>query len=229
MANNLLLLHGALGNQDQFQEIKKLLTPRFKVHVLNFSGHDGQEFENDFSIELFQKDVLRFMKNNSLETTHIFGYSMGGYVALNFAKNFPQKVEKIMTLGTKIDWTPEIAAQELKMLNPEKIETKVPHFAKILQESYAPADWKMVVYKTAAMIQGLGNGNALNTEYFRQIKTPVLAAIGSEDVMVSHEETMTLVRYLEQGKLLEIEGFPHPIGQVDQNQLSEIISGYFSE
>jgi len=229
MTNNLLLLHGALGSQDQFQELKNLLAPRFNVYTLNFSGHNGEEFENEFSIDLFQKDVLRFMKHHSLEQTSILGYSMGGYVALKFAMDFPEKVEKIMTLGTKIDWNPDTAAQELKMLNPEKIEMKVPRFAKILQESYAPADWKTVVSKTAAMIQGLGNGDALKTENFRQIKTPVLAAIGSEDAMVSREETQALAQHLKQGKYLEIEDFPHPIGQVNQKRLSKIMSGYFSE
>ncbi|HET8809255.1 MAG TPA: alpha/beta hydrolase [Flavobacteriaceae bacterium] len=229
MDNNLLLLHGALGNKNQFLSLEQFLQPHFKVYALNFSGHGGSVFDGEFSMDTFEKDVLRFMKNNSIEKTHIFGYSMGGYVALNLALHFPEKIEKIMTLGTKINWNPEAAAKELKMLDPEKIEEKVPAFAENLKKTHFPSDWKMVVNKTAKMMQGLGEGKSLKTENFKTITAPVLATIGSEDVMVTKEEAKKLANALPQGSFLEIDGFPHPIEQVDTQKLSEIMIRYFLE
>ena len=55
---------------------------------------------------------------------------MGGYVALQLANKHPKYVQKIITLGTKFAWDKETAAKEVKMLNPEKIEEKIPAFAK---------------------------------------------------------------------------------------------------
>ena len=228
MSNNVLLLHGALGTQNQFERLKKLLEPRFRVYVLNFSGHGGKNIEEEFSIELFKEDVLRFMKNNSLEKTNIFGFSMGGYVALDLAVDVPGKIEKIMTLGTKINWNPEAAAKELKMLDPDKIETKVPQFAENLQKAHAPADWKTIVRKTAKLICGLGESKPMKTGNYKRIEVPVLAAVGSEDRMVTKEETQALSEKLAQGKFMEIKGFPHPIAQVNQTELSKIIMDYFA-
>ena len=47
------------------------------------------------------------------------GHSMGGYVALKLALKRPELVDRIITLGTKFNWTPEVAAKEVKMLNPD--------------------------------------------------------------------------------------------------------------
>lgn len=142
MVNNFLLLHGALGNKNQFLALEQFLQPHFKVYALNFSGHGGSVFDGEFSMDTFEKDVLRFMKNNSIEKTHIFGYSMGGYVALKLTLDFPEKIQKIMTLGTKINWNPEAAAKEIKMLDPKKIAEKVPAFAENLKKNIFPPTGK---------------------------------------------------------------------------------------
>lgn len=79
------------------------------------------------------------------------------------------------------------------------------------------------------MMQGLGAGKSLKTENFKTITAPVLAAVGSEDVMVTKEETKNLANTLPQGSFLEIDGFPHPIEKVSPQQLSEIMIRYFLE
>lgn len=45
---DLLLLHGALGSQAQFESLKKDLAPYFRVHVFNFSGHGGNPTDQNF-------------------------------------------------------------------------------------------------------------------------------------------------------------------------------------
>ena len=76
------------------------------------------------------------MNENYIQTIDIFGYSMGGYVALWLARFYPDRVGKIFTLGTKLKWNDEEAEKEIKMLNPEKVELKVPAFAQQLAERH---------------------------------------------------------------------------------------------
>ena len=123
---NLLVLHGAIGSKSQFDSIASLLDNQFDIHLLNFSGHGGEAFKENFNISQFADDVLTYLKLNKIASIDIFGYSMGGYVALYLAKNHPEKVGKIITLGTKLSWTPDIAAKETKMLVADKIEEKIP-------------------------------------------------------------------------------------------------------
>lgn len=133
MKKTLLLLHGALGSKQQFAELKKQLSDEFELYDLNFDGHGGSTTDEAFSIALFTQNALAFMDAQGLEQVAIFGYSMGGYVALNMALKHPNRVRQIITLGTKFDWTIESASREVKMLNPAVIEAKVPHFAQKLK------------------------------------------------------------------------------------------------
>src|SRR5689334_9363840 len=99
MKKTLLLLHGALGSEEQFSGLKQSLENNFRVFSLNFSGHGGRILPGKFSIDLFVNDVLEFIRMHSFERINIFGYSMGGYVALKLASHHPDSIERIMTLG----------------------------------------------------------------------------------------------------------------------------------
>ena len=70
---NLLLLHGALGNRDQFLNISSQLSEHFQVWSMNFSGHNGEPFGSNFSLELFVEDVKFFLEHNKIPIVRIFG------------------------------------------------------------------------------------------------------------------------------------------------------------
>lgn len=224
----LLILHGALGSSAQLEPLKNSLKDSFEVHGLNFTGHGGQSFDaNDFSIDGFTQDVLNYLKEHNLDKIDILGYSMGGYVALNLAKKYPNRVGKIFTLATKFAWSAESASQEVKMLEPDLMEEKVPAFAATLKERHAPLDWKLHLKKTRAMMLALGGGAALSTEAFRTITNEVLINVGSKDRMVSQEESEAVAAVLPNGNFELLEGFKHPIEQVDLEILSKKVKSFF--
>ncbi|MES2556882.1 MAG: alpha/beta hydrolase [Bacteroidota bacterium] len=218
---HLLVLHGALGAQQQFEELAALLNNDFTVHTLNFEGHGGRPSGQDFSIGLFVQNVRDYLKENDLSSCSVFGYSMGGYVALKLAAQFPGTVNEIVTLGTKFGWSPEIAVKETAMLNPQKIEEKVPKFAAALAQLHAPLDWKKVMYKTAQLMLDLGNQPALTEQDFQSITIPVTLLLGSEDVMVTPEETMAVQQQLSQATFERVEGWQHPIERVNKDELAD--------
>ena len=134
-----------MGSEVQLQPLQKLLETDFTVHTLNFEGHGGRSSAHEFDMERFADNIVEKLQTLEISNTHIFGYSMGGYVALTLAKKHPDMVNTIVTLGTKFNWSVESAQQEVKMLNPAKIEEKVPAFAKRLHELHQPNDWKEVM------------------------------------------------------------------------------------
>jgi len=152
----LLLLHGALGSKEQFADLETVLQEKFKIHTLNFSGHGKRpSHHHAFTIQNFAHEVLDWMNEHYIKTIDIFGYSMGGYVALWLARFYPDRVRKIFTLGTKLNWNEEEAEREIRMLNAEKIVEKIPTFAKSLAERHGEYEWKSVMIKTAAMMKDL--------------------------------------------------------------------------
>lgn len=223
----LLLLHGAIGAKDQLAPLSGVLQDDFEVHSLNFSGHGGEPFQSQFSIPQFADEVYGYIQKHHLKNLHIFGYSMGGYAALYLAKKYPGSVEKIMTLATKFNWSPEIAQQEVKMLNPQLIEEKVPAFAKALQERHAPNSWKELMEKIAQMMLGLGEKHPLSTEDLQSIETPVKLTIGNADKMVTVDETAQVASLLPNTELLILPDVQHPIEKVPIALLAQEIKTFF--
>src|SRR5690606_9090336 len=141
--------------------------------------------QDPFSISLFAADVLAYMDELQLQQVTIFGYSMGGYVALYLALQHPERVTKIVTLATKFHWDEATAAKEVQMLHAEKIEQKLPAFAESLKNRHAPNDWKDVLQRTADMLHSMGTQNPLPTEAYAGVQIPVLLLLGDRDKMVS--------------------------------------------
>jgi pimeloyl-ACP methyl ester carboxylesterase len=222
MKEKLLLLHGALGSKKQFDEIAETLKSRYDIFRFDFEGHGGQALPAQFTMSGFSKNVSTFLSQYAEHRINIFGYSMGGYAALKTALRVPVNIGRIITLGTKFDWSEESARREVKMLDPDKIEMKVPHFASQLKATHAPQDWKAVVNKTAEMMTGLSEGSKLRDEDLRRIENEVYIGIGKLDAMVSRAESEYAASLLPKGQLVVLEGVKHPIEAVD----AEIIASY---
>jgi esterase/lipase len=227
MKQNLLLLHGAIGSKEQLNELADILQDKYIVHTISFSAHGGNNMSDvPFSIELFAKEVLEYMERKHIAQTTVFGYSMGGYVALYLAKNYPQKINKVITLATKFHWDEEIAAKEIKMLDADLIQKKLPAFAQQLQERHAPQDWKIILEKTKEMMVGLGKKSPLTINDYADVQAPCLLLLGDRDRMISMEETMSVYKQFPNAQFGMLPDTPHPIEQVDVKALSFFITRF---
>ena len=223
----LLLLHGAIGARDQLQPLFESLKNDYEVHSINFSGHGGEPMPNCFSIELFANDVLNYLDKNNIQKVNIFGYSMGGYVALYLAKYYPNKIEKVFTLATKFEWSPDISQKEIRMLDANKIEEKIPAFALILEKRHQPNNWKVLLKKTSDMMVALGNKNCLTLQDLTSITIPTKIGVGDNDNMVTLGETKQVAQNLKNSELLILQDTLHPIEKVDIIELSNEIKIFF--
>ncbi|MCX2740642.1 alpha/beta fold hydrolase [Pontibacter anaerobius] len=227
---NLLLLHGALGSAAMLEPLKLALQDDFRVHTLGFSGHGGQPLPQEpFTMQQFVQDILLFLEEQQLERTHIFGYSMGGYAALSLAVQHPQRISSIYTLATKYAWTAEAAEKETKLLNPDKVEEKVPAFAETLAQRHTPQDWKQIMRHTASMMRQLGQNPLLTTETLPQLQLPVQVAVGDRDNMVTVEETLWAYRLLPNARLQVLPGTRHPLETLPVQQLSQHIRQFIGQ
>jgi esterase/lipase len=224
-----LILPGALGSASQLEPIKTALQINgMNVHSMNFSGHGGVPFQAQFGIDQFAKDVLKELDDLKIATVNIFGYSMGGYVALWLAKNHPHRIDKIVTLGTKFDWSVESALYEIKKLNPEKILDKIPAFARILEHRHAPNDWKTLMRKTADMMMELGRNPLLTRDILQSITHSTVVCLGDQDDMADKSYSEEVADILPNGKFRMLANTPHPIEKVSLEKLNDILIERFT-
>lgn len=73
----------------------------------------------------------------------VFGNSMGGYVAINQALKYPDRLKNIIPLGTKFLWNLGVAKGESANLNPKKVKVKNPKYATYLEKMHSPNHGRM--------------------------------------------------------------------------------------
>jgi pimeloyl-ACP methyl ester carboxylesterase len=224
---HLVLLHGAIGNSTQLKELQENLSHSFDVHLYDFPGHGGTDMPEQFSIPLFAESLLAFLNENSITQVDIFGYSMGGFVAMYLAKHHPERVNKITTLATKFEWNESVALKEIKMLQPEIIEQKIPAFAEALRQRHHPVNWRSILNATAEMLLQMGKDTPLNLYNYSSISQQCLLLLGDKDKMVSMQETEAVANALPNAKMMLLPDTPHPIEHVNTTTLAELLSVFF--
>ncbi len=226
MTNKILFLHGALGSRRQMEDICTHLPDTLETIRHNLPGHGGRPLPEQFTMEQFTEDTAMLLKDEP-GPVDVFGFSMGGYVALLLAMKYPDKVGRIMTLGTKFDWTPETAERETLLLDPDRMIEKVPAFTELLSRRHAPQDWKKVVLLTKDLLMRLGNGEAMIMSSF-DLPHKVSILRGTRDHMVSAQESEFMAQHLPGGSYTELDDFRHPVEQADARILAGRITEFFT-
>ena len=189
MKKHLVVLHGALGSAEQMrQSLQGIESIYNQVDYFEFSGHGNTTRSMEFGVNQFTGELEQSLSNFKT-APDVFGYSMGGCVALNLAYKKPGLMNSIITLATTFNRTPEVASQEIKMLRPEVIEDKVPKFAEISKKRHGPGRWKDLCSDTGMMIVNLGDNPPLNPNTLNEIAVDVSLFVGSADKMISQDET----------------------------------------
>lgn len=226
----IVLLHGALGAKSQFAPLLPLLAETFTVHALDFAGHGaaGIAAERPLRLPHFAADLIAYLDEQGMAQAHVFGHSMGGYVGLLAAREYPDRIGRVFTLGTKFAWTPEFAAREVKLLDAEKMLAKVPAFVQQLQERHTAVSWRDLLAKTAEMMRDLGENPPLTPESAAHIPHAVRIGLGDRDHMVTLEESAAIYRALPNGQLHVLPDTPHPLEKVNMADLAAAIIHFFA-
>ena len=225
----LLLLHGALAEKRQFDSLASRLKNSFNIHLLNFEGHgDAKDADRPFRIEHFSDNVLTYLDSNSINKVNVFGYSMGGYVALYLAKIKPERIHKVATLGTVLEWNEEKAQSETMYLDPDKMEEKVPQFARQLAERHS-VNWRSIVTKTRELLEHLGRNPSIRREEWRKLTQPVRLHVGDRDNTADLDSTHNVYKRLDHGDMAVFPRTPHPFNQVNLEWLMVSLIEFFHE
>jgi pimeloyl-ACP methyl ester carboxylesterase len=229
ITQDLVLLHGALGASSQLDPLAHALGNRFHVHQVDFEGHANvPPRDRPFRVESFAENVIELLDRKAITRARIFGYSMGGYVALHLAAEQPDRVESVATLGTKFRWDAATAVHEASRLDPQTIRDRVPHFAEVLAARHAAAGgWVGVLARTAEFLRDLGDQPRLSDAVLAQIRQPVRVIVGDRDSTVSVDESTAVAESLGAGSLTVLRDTPHPIEQVEVKTLAGVLLEFF--
>ena len=225
---HLILLHGALGCAKDLQPLKDRLQDRYILHVFDFPGHgDFSSSDTEFGIPAFAHSLDHYCKDVG-QAPMVFGYSMGGYVALYAKAYLKTPMKGVITLGTKYAWDIPTAEKETALLNAERIISQYPDWAMQLKKAHGD-QWAVLLDQTASMMKDLGKHPLLGAEILKSLSCPVTVLRGEKDRMVSAEESQMMAEAIPNGHFVELPGQPHPLDRVDLELLITFIDQGLAE
>jgi pimeloyl-ACP methyl ester carboxylesterase len=96
----LVLLHGGLGSGEMFGPTLPTLAENHRVIAPDLQGHGRTaDIDRPLDVKLMADDIAALIRHLELDRPDIFGYSLGGGVALFTARKYPELVRKLVVLS----------------------------------------------------------------------------------------------------------------------------------
>jgi len=177
------------------------------------------------------------------EKVLIAGLSMGGYIAMQFARKYADCLSGIILCGTKtVADTPQIAENRRKQaaalldgsLSLANIaDTMIPKLFSVVTKERKPellAELRNIIIESqhvqgvAAATRGMAERSD-TTEVLRQLEVPVLAVCGTEDQFSPPSEMRGLAETARHGLFIEIP----EAGHLPPMEQPELFAGTFEK
>lgn len=95
----MLLLHGFTGCASVWDEVIAHLDQSFDILCVDLPGHGGTTVPDNhefFRMESVARSLLAILDSLRIPRVHVWGYSMGGRLALHGAVHFPQRIASLI-------------------------------------------------------------------------------------------------------------------------------------
>lgn len=216
-----MFLHGALAAADQLTGLADALAVPNAV-LPDLDGHGARPETTPFTLDGFVDTARAALASGG----DVVGYSLGGYVGLATAIAYPEVVRRVVTIATKLAWTPGVAAAEAGRLDPERLAAKAPAFVADLDRRHPGSSARSMLERTAAFLTGLGSAPPLALE---RVTCPVLVVVGETDPLVTRAECEDAVRRLPDGRLVVLPDTGHVYERMDVAGLAAVVGDFLAD
>jgi 3-oxoadipate enol-lactonase len=230
----LLLIHGLLVNGAMFDPIVPLLDPQRALIIPDLRGHGlSQALPPPYSVAQHAADLGRLLDELDVSRTDVLGYSQGGAVAQQFARDYPERVNDLFLVCTyacnRITRREKLEAGlmpwSIRLLGVRLVANLMANGATELSNEQAAHLGAMIAANGKA--QALGAIDALRTfdsrAWLGDVRCPTRVIAGAADTAVPAHHAELLRRGIPTAELRIIEGAGHTLICTHPQQLVEIV------
>jgi len=213
---------------DEFASSHRVIAPDLRGH--------GQSTvtPGTVSMERFADDLNGLLDELGVGRPVDFcGLSMGGYIAWQFARKYPQRLRSLVLCDTKAAAdTPETVGNRYKMIDTLHAQGLKPIAEAMLPKLFAPATIEnrpdiIEAARTvmlaadpegvAAALRGMAERPDM-TEFLKQVCVPTLVVVGSEDRITTVEDMRGIAATIAEARFVEVPQAGHmaPLEQPDR-------------
>ena len=215
----LVLLHGYPLDHHLWDDVVPLLKDTFDLIVPDLRGFgESTTVKTPYTMDDLASDIEGLLNQLDIHKTAIAGHSMGGYVALAFAKLFPDRVSALGLVSTQVLADPperkegryKTAAEAAEKGIGGVVDTMTPKFT-------ADPHWQAFARKSMEAQQPAAYIGALkamaeradSTALLSTLKYPVVIIHGDADLLIPIDRAREVKAALPESTLIEIKDAGH--------------------
>ena len=223
----LVMIPGASATTEAYLLKVPLYSEEYQVILLDNRGA-GQTDKPDipYTIRMMADDLAGLLGKIGVNSAHIYGESMGGMVAQEFAINYPERVKSLILISTycggphgtlpspskrfdrelRAKMSPEeLGMETLRLCVTRDYIDKHPDVAKTMMEAMV----KMSEPAYAALRQAEAVRGFDTYEHLREIKAPTLIMAGDDDAAIPVENSSIIASMIPHAELVIFKDAGH--------------------
>lgn len=222
----LLLLHGAAGSTlSETAGLMRHLKPYFHVMAIDFTGHGASSsLDMPFTADLFADNARAALDHFGHDSANVFGFSMGGNMAMQLARRHPERVRRLAVHGANVTWNNTLVDAMLSRLDPDALPSAV---AKRLEAVHT--DWRQLFADMRTFVKTLPGETSDMLEAVAALDSPVLVSAVDQDDLFPLAVPMMLYRKLPNARLTIVPGSRHALPQAPVGRIAAELYYFFRD
>jgi len=241
---SIVFIHGFPFDKSMWKDQIDSLKSSNRVLAFDIRGYGKSIDEHTFpTIDLFSDDLLSFMDQLNIEKAVVCGLSMGGYIALNALKRFPDRFEALILCDTQcIADSPDVhdnRYQTIDQINLEGTKTFNEKFIKgvfhpdsMMNKMEVVDSLKNIVFANSKRV--ITTGLSALAERFETCSSlaaiciPTLIICGREDKVTPLAQSQFMHENIKDSSLKVIENAGHVSNLEQPNEFNKHILAFLA-
>ena len=193
---NLVVLGGWTRDRKSYKKLIDLAPLNWEIHVPSY-----KELKPYKGIEVFTKNLLKFLDLHDLSDISLMGHSLGGGLAIHFASIQYKKIKRLFLVDSKGIYDSESIVKGFQNLLKEHSKRS---FAYNVRDFLRTAENPVLNFRLAIV------AHYLEARYeAKKIKTDTLILWGENDLMIPPANGKELKNLIKNSKLVVLKGMGH--------------------
>jgi len=236
----ILCIHGLTANSRFWDCLASALSPHHRVIAMDLRGRGlSDKPPTGYSIEHHCKDVLSLIDDLGLKQPVLMGHSLGAFISLVFAAQYPQRVDRLILVDGGGKLTKTQMAKVFAGIKPslDRLGKTFPSFEYyISQMKQAPylQPWNSYMetyfhYEVEKVKGGLRSrvhpkhieeeaknlGKVDSRQFYKKVTSPTLilratkGMLADDDLLLPEDVAERMVRQIPKAKRVDLEGTNH--------------------
>ncbi len=236
----ILCIHGLTANSRFWDCLASALSPRHKVIAMDLRGRGlSDKPPTGYSVDHHCKDVLALMDDLGLERPVLMGHSLGAFISLVFAAQYPNRVDRLILVDGGGKLTEAQMAKVFAGIKPSldrlgKIFPSFEDYVSQMKEAPFLQPWNSFMetyfrYEVEEVQGGvrsrvhpkhieeeaLNLGKVDSTQFYTKVITPTLilratkGMLAKDDLVLPKDVAERMIREIPNARCVDLEGTNH--------------------